>query len=343
MAAPQETATAPRAAGALDRMRGLALTFALAAVAAMLGARLPVIGAPVFGILIGMAVAATGRVDASFRPGISFSSRQLLQYSIVLLGAGLSLGQIISTGAGSLVVMLGTLLTCLAVAWLLGKWLATPADLTTLIGVGTAICGASAIAAVSSVIEAKEKDVAYSISTIFAFNVAAVLLFPPLGHLLSLGQEAFGIFAGTAVNDTSSVVAAAYSYGHEAGVVGTVVKLTRATLIIPIVLALAAWRAARDRSNGGVRVKVSKLIPWFIVWFLAAALLNTVGLFPAAVVGWATVTGKFLIVVALTAVGLSARFGEMVRAGYKPLLLGCLLWMTVAATSLLLQQLTGRL
>lgn len=327
------------------RLRGVALTVIIAAVAALLGAQLPVIGGPVFGILFGMLVAATGRIDASFRPGIAFSSRQLLQYSIVLLGAGLSLSQIVETGAGSLTVMLSTLFACLLAAWLLGRALSISSPLTTLIGVGTAICGGSAIAAVSSVMESEEKDVAYAISTIFFFNVIAAVLFPHLGRLVGLSQEGFGLFAGTAINDTSSVVAAAYTYGQEAGVVGTVVKLTRTTLIIPIVLALATYRAAQAQRQGAnaVKVGIRKLIPWFILWFLAAALLNTAGLLPDMVVSWAAKLGKFLIVVALTAVGLSARFGEMARAGLRPLLLGFLLSTTVTVVSLAAQYLTGRM
>lgn len=327
------------------RLRGIVLTVSIAAVAAMLGAKLPVIGGPVFGILFGMLVAATGRVGAAFRPGIAFSSRQLLQYSIVLLGAGLSLNQILQTGAGSLTVMLSTLFACLLAAWLLGRALAISNPLTLLIGVGTAICGGSAIAAVSSVMESEEKDVAYAISTIFFFNVIAAVLFPHLGRMLALSQEGFGLFAGTAINDTSSVVAAAYTYGQEAGVVGTVVKLTRTTLIIPIVLALAAYKAAQAQRQGAgtVTVGIRKLIPWFILWFLAAALLNTLGVLPPDLVSWATKIGKFFIVVALTGVGLSARFGEMARAGLKPLFLGFMLSTTVTVTSLVAQYLSGRM
>lgn len=321
------------------------LSFGLAAIAALLGAQLPIIGGPVFGILLGMLVKATGKIDGSFKPGITFSAKQILQLSVILLGASLSLGEILTTGATSLSVMLTTLVICLLMAWLLGRAFKISGDLTTLIGVGTAICGASAIAAVSPVIEAEERDVAYAISTIFLFNIAAVLLFPFLGHLMGLGSPAFGLWAGTAINDTSSVVAAAYSYSQEAGAIATVVKLTRATLIIPIALTLAAVRAAKARREGGAgaKVKVAKLIPWFIVWFLVAALLNSVGLLPATLVTWAAKVGKFLIVVALTAVGLSADFRQMAKTGVKPIFLGMALWATVAVTSLVVQYFSGLL
>ncbi len=337
-------APAPAPAEAPARWPGLILTLLLATAAAWLGARVPLIGGPVFGILFGMLVKATGRVDAAFKPGIAFSSKQLLQVAIVLLGAGLGLQEIWRTGASSLAVMLTTLAACLLMAWLMGKALGIPGDLTTLVGVGTAICGASAIAATAPVIEAEEKDVAYAVSTIFFFNVLAVLLFPPIGRLLGLGQGAFGLWAGTAVNDTSSVVAAAYSYGAEAGAFATVVKLTRTTMIIPIVLGLSAWRSARIRREGrsGAKVSVAKLVPWFLVGFLCASLLTTLGLIPAPAAHAATSAAKFLIVVALTGVGLSADFRQMARMGLKPLLLGALLWATVAVTSLAVQRLTGQ-
>jgi uncharacterized integral membrane protein (TIGR00698 family) len=327
------------------RIPGITLTVALAALAAFAGARLPIVGGPVFGILLGMFVQALGWVRADFRPGITFSSKQVLQASVVLLGAGLSLGQILSTGANSLAVMLSTLIACLVAAWLLGRVLKVSGNLTALIGVGTAICGASAIAAVTPVVEAEEQDVAYAISTIFLFNMAAVLLFPPLGRLLGLSQESFGLWAGTAINDTSSVVAAAYSYGQEAGAFATVVKLTRATLIIPIALAMAAFRAGQARRSGkaAAAVNVGRLIPWFIIWFLMAALLNTLGVIPAPLVHAATVSAKFMIVVALTAVGLSANFKQMAKTGVKPIFMGMALWAVVAVTSLVVQGLTGQL
>jgi uncharacterized integral membrane protein (TIGR00698 family) len=324
---------------------GLGLSFGLAVGAQLLGTWVPLIGGPVFGILVGLLVRSFFAPDARFKPGIAFSSKKVLQGAIILLGFGLSLSQIVTTGSQSLAVMLSTIVVCLLVARLAGPALGISGDLTTLLGVGTAICGASAIAAVSPVIEAEERDVAYSISTVFAFNIAAVLLFPAFGHLMGMSQHSFGLLAGTAVNDTSSVVAAAYSFGAEAGTFATVVKLTRSTLIIPIALGIAAIRAVRAKRAGGEgsRVKVSKLIPWFVVWFLAAAVVNSTGLLPKPLVADVTTLAKFLIVVALTAVGLSADFRQMARTGLKPILLGLILWLAVTATSLAVQYLTGQL
>jgi uncharacterized integral membrane protein (TIGR00698 family) len=329
----------------------LALALLIAAAASGLGHWVPVIGGPVFGIVIGIILAQSSRRwDAAIRPGRTFASKRILQASIVVLGAGLSLRQIARAGVESLPVMLGTLTLALLAAWLLGRLMHVDNPLRTLIGVGTGICGASAIAATAAVVSAAELEVAYAISTIFLFNVVAVLLFPALGHLFGFSQHAFGLWAGTAVNDTSSVVAAAYTYGHGAGDYAVVVKLTRTLMIIPIVLVLAAWYARRRResvtvgeSGGVARVAWYKAFPMFIAYFVLAALINTLGLIPDSWHHPLSSIAIFLITVALTAVGLSTSFTDMRRTGPRPLLLGGALWVTVASSSIALQAITGQL
>jgi len=250
-----------------------------------------------------------------------------------------------------------------------------PRDLRTLIGVGTGICGGSAIAAVSPVIEAASTDIAYAISTIFLFNIAAVLAFPILGHMLGMSQQSFGLFAGTAVNDTSSVVATATTYGAAAASHAVVVKLVRTLMIIPICLGLATLTARRHEKGaalaaavtdvpGGIRAaaaldgqyghrrsrpapmtpsRVIRLVPWFLIGFIAAAAVNSAGFIPAAAHVPFQHTSTFLVAVALSAIGLSTNVAALRKAGPKPLLLGALLWVTVAAASLGLQLLTGTL
>jgi uncharacterized integral membrane protein (TIGR00698 family) len=206
-------------------------------------------------------------------------------------------------------------------------------DLRRLLGMGTAICGGSAIAALSSVIDVSEAEVAYAISTVFLFNVAAVLTFPWIGHLMALTQHAFGLWAGTAINDTSSVVAAGFVYGHAAGNEAVIVKLTRTTLIIPIVMFYAGKRIWKV-SKTGEGVNWRKIVPWFILWFVVAAVLNTAGAIPGALHPAITQAALFLIVVALTGVGLSANAQAIRAAGFRPLLLGFFLWAIIAASSL---------
>jgi uncharacterized integral membrane protein (TIGR00698 family) len=240
--------------------------------------------------------------------------------------------------------MMFTIAAAFITAYLFGKIMKVPFKLTTLIGMGTAICGGSAIAAISPIIEAEDKDIAYSISTIFLFNVIAIVAFPALGHMMGLSQSGFGLWAGTAINDTSSVVAAAYIYGNEAGAYATIVKLTRTTMIIPISLIFAGFAIFNRKKDAGekhVHYDIVKIFPWFILWFLAASMLNTFGIIPHGAAKIFTETGKFMIVLALSAIGLHTDFKKMVETGFKPMLLGMIVWFAVAAVSLIVQKLMG--
>ena len=318
---------------------GLAAAVGLAAIALVAARFIPLVGAPVLALALGIGVAAIRRPTVALRPGIRWSGRYVLQTAIVVLGTTLSLTRVVGVGLHTLPVMLGTLSAALAVAFVVGRALGIPGPLRTLVGVGTGICGASAIAAVSGVIEASEVDVAYAMSTIFVFNLVAVLLFPPIGHMLGMSQNGFGLWAGTAVNDTSSVVATGYAFGTTAGVHSVIVKLTRTTMIIPVVGALGVM--ARRKNAHGHHVRWQAIMPWFLVWFVAAAVLETVGVVPSA---WHAALSELAIVmitVALAAIGLSTHLGDMRRAGYRPLLLGTVTWLTVAVTSLGLQLLVG--
>jgi uncharacterized integral membrane protein (TIGR00698 family) len=328
------------AAGGRDVGPGLLLAVAVAGVATPLGRIAPIIGGPVLAIVLGLLVGALVRPGARLRPGLAVASRPVLQIAIVLLGATLSLQQVATVGLGSLPVMLGTLAVALGGAWLLGRALGVRGDTQVLIGVGTGVCGASAIAATTAVLRPREHEVAYALGTIFVFNVVAVLAFPPLGHALGMDAHAFGLWVGTAVNDTSSVVAAAFSFGADAGPYATVVKLTRSLTLVPIVLVLALWSGRR---RGAGPVPWTKVVPWFLVAFVAASALDSLGAVPVAWHGGITTAGTFLITIALAAIGLALRPGELRQAGVRPLLLGAALWVLVAASSLGLQALTGTL
>jgi uncharacterized integral membrane protein (TIGR00698 family) len=313
---------------------------AVAAVAVLCARAAPLIGAPVFAIVIGVALRAMLPLPAALRPGLAFAARTVLQTAIVVSGFTLSLAMVAQTGVGTLPVTLGTIAVALILAPVAGRLLRLDRMLQTLVGVGTAICGASAIAAVSSVLEPEEAETALAIAIIFFYNIVAVIVFPPIGHALQLAQNAFGVWAGTAINDTSSVVAAGYAYGREAGDHATVVKLARASLILPIVAAIALWRARAKRGTG-VTVPWRKIIPWFILWFLCAALVNSSGVVPA---GWhdaIATAAVFLISVALAAIGLQTELARLLRTGARPLALGFVLWIAVAVSSLAIQHVTG--
>lgn len=333
------------------KLPGLALAVALALVATVIGTAVPVIGSPVSGVVLGVVVGVLVRRRADppsvavLSPGLKLASKRVLQIAVVLLGARLSLAQVAQVGVDSLPVMLGTVVVCLVAAAALGRLLGIDRELRVLIGTGTAICGASAIAAVTPVVRASGSNVAYALSTVFAFNIAAVLLFPPLGQLLGMSQEAFGLFAGTAVNDTSSVVAAATTFGSVAADHAVVVKLVRTLLIIPIVIGLAVLVGRRDRlaagDDAGARQAVWRLVPWFLVGFLLLATLNSIGLVPEAWHDPLATAATFLITVALTAIGLSTDVPALRAAGLRPLLFGGMLWLLVTLSALGLMALTS--
>lgn len=333
--------TGSRQAAAAVAVPGLSLCLVIAVAATAAGQLAPVVGAPVIGILTGAVWRLVAGARPAAAPGVRVATGFVLQSAVVVLGAQLSLTEVARAGYQSLPVMLGTLVACLLVASVVGRRLGIDRDLRTLIGVGTAICGASAIAAVSPVIRARSDQVAYAVSTIFLFNVAAVLVFPPLGHALGMSQTDFGLFAGTAVNDTSSVVATASAYGQPAADHAVVVKLVRTLMIIPISLALAFLVHRRDEGTGftdrGARVSPFRLVPWFLIGFLVMAAANTAGLIPASSHRPLSNLALFLITTALAGIGLSTDVAELRRAGPKPMLLGLVLWVTVAGASLLLQ------
>jgi uncharacterized integral membrane protein (TIGR00698 family) len=316
---------------------GTAVLAATVAVARPLGDLASFVGAPALALVLGMVVRLRWQPAASARPVLRFASKTVLQAAIVLLGATFGLGDVLRIGRDSLPSMLGTLALALLAAYLVGRALRVDGRLQTLVGVGTAICGASAIGAVSGIVAATESEIAYAISTIFVFNVVAVVAYPPLGHLLGLSQHAFGIWSGTAVNDTSSVVAAASAYGHTATGVAVVTKLARTTMIVPIALGLAAFHSRR--AEGAERKPAWKLVPPFLVWFLLAAGVHSTGVVHARASHDLAWTATLLITVALAGIGLSTKVTELKRTGLRPLLLGTVLWAVVGISGLLLQSL----
>lgn len=319
---------------------GAALPLVIGLLALTIGRALPLLGGPVAGVLLGLAIALVLRPLArkpEIAPGVRFAGSTLLRLAVVLLGAQVSLTQVFNVGKDSFPVMIGTLAAALLAAFVLGRALKIDPHLTTLIGVGTAICGASAIAAITPVIKPAAAKVAYALSTVFVFNIAAVLLFPWLGHAIGMSEVAFGVFAGTAVNDTSSVVAAATVYGPVATDTAVVVKLARTLMIIPIAIGLALITSRNQGAETG-RVKVTTLVPFFLIGFIVLAALHP--LLPGWAITWASTLAVYLITVALTAIGMSTDLPTIARSGAKPLLLGALLWLVVSGASLLIQSAT---
>lgn len=320
-------------------LHGLLLCFLLAVPAAFLGKTFPIIGAPVFAIILGLLFAGIPRA-ASFQTGITFTSKKILQYAIIMLGFGMNLFEIFRVGSQSLLIIIATISTALLVSYVLSKVMNIDHDIATLVGVGSSICGGSAIAAAAPVIKASDEDIAQSISVIFLFNVVAAFLFPTLGMLLNFNDMGFGMWAGTAINDTSSVVAAGQTWASATGNdtalnYATIVKLTRTLAIIPVCLGLAYITSRRKSTNA--EVKLSNIFPMFIIYFLGAAVINT---FVGANLNFMQllpVVGKFMIAMAMAAIGLNTNLVKLIKTGGKPILLGLICWFCIAVVSLAMQ------
>ncbi|WP_297573869.1 YeiH family protein [uncultured Deefgea sp.] len=321
---------------------GLAVVLGLTIISTLVGNAFPLMGGAVVGILLGIIIRSRTTIAPQFNAGIQFSSKQILQWSIVGLGFSLPIADVIKTGMSSLEITFATITAAVLSAIIFGRVLKIPLKLCVLIGTGTAICGGSAIAAITPVVKPDEHDTAFALSTIFLFNIVAVLVFPAIGHMLGMSDSGFGMWAGTAINDTSSVVAAAYSWSDNAGDYATIVKLTRAMLIIPVTLIFAFLfgMTRRKETISEETESVWKAVPWFILWFLLASLFGS--MLPDWMIKTAQFIAPVMITMALVAIGLSTDLGRMRQTGWRPVALGLLVWVSVASTSLVVQHLTGR-
>lgn len=325
--------------------KGLLLCLVIAVPAWFLGQLVPVVGGPVFAILAGMVITLFLKEKGSLQPGITFTSKKILQYAVVLLGFGMNLTTIAKTGWQSLPVIVSTITTSLVISYVLYRVMRVPSKISTLVGVGSSICGGSAIAATAPVIGADDEEIAQSISVIFLFNVIAALVFPTLGGALGLTNEGFGLFAGTAINDTSSVTAAATAWDgmHGSNTLdsATVVKLTRTLAIIPITLVLAFVRTRKEKSGTGQGVSLKKIFPFFILFFALASVVTTVFQLPAFVTSPLRNLSKFFIIMAMAAIGLNTNIVKLVKTGGKPIFMGLCCWLGIAGVSLLMQHVLG--
>lgn len=324
---------------------GLAFCLAIAIPAWFLGKLFPVVGGPVFAILAGMALTLVLKNKTPLQSGITFTSKKILQAAVVFLGFGMNLSDILVQGQQSLPIILSTISTSLIVSFLLYRLMKMPSRTSALIGVGSSICGGSAIAAAAPAIGADDEEVAQAISVIFLFNVLAALIFPALGSLLGLSNEGFGLFAGTAVNDTSSVTAAAAAWdgihGSNTLESAAIVKMTRTLAIIPITLVLAFRRARKEKQASQSSVNLKKILPFFVLFFLLASVATTVFRLPDGVTGPFKELSKFLIIMAMAAIGMNTNIIKLVKTGGKPIFMGFCCWIAISAVSLLMQHVLG--
>ena len=330
----------PKTKERLRFLLGVVICFAVAGVSVLLEELIPggLLGASIIALFMGTIINSFFH-PAWIKPALKFTSKKILKAAIILLGASLSVSTIMSVGKMTFFVMIFTFAMCFGGGYLVRKIFGLNWKLSNLISAGTGICGGSAIAAIAPVIDADDKDIAFAMSSTFLFDMAMIALYPLMGKALGMSDIAYGIWAGTSVNDTASVVASGYAFSETAGDFATMVKLTRTIAIIPTVLVFA-WIGVRMKkkemqtSGDGKKVNMMKIIPWFIGGFLLLAIVNSIGLIPVAVSGVMKTTSKFLMVTALAAIGLSTSITDFKKAGLKPMFYGITIDTLVTLTAL---------
>ena len=320
---------------------GIAICFAVAGLSVLLEKLIPgeLLGASIIALFMGTIINSFFH-PAWMKPALKFTSKKVLKAAIILLGASLSVNTILSVGKMTFFVMIFTFAMCFGGGYFIRKLFGLNWKLSNLISAGTGICGGSAVAAIAPVIDADDKDIAFAMSSTFLFDMIMVALYPLMGKALGMSDIAYGIWAGTSVNDTASVVASGYAFSEIAGDFATMVKLTRTIAIIPTVLVFAyigtrIKQKEMKAANNGQKVNLLKIIPWFIGGFLLLAILNSVGCIPVAVSGIMKKTSKFLMVSALAAIGLGTSITDFKKAGLAPMFYGITIDTLVTLTALI--------
>lgn len=319
---------------------GIIICFAVAGLSVLIERLVPgdILGASIIALFMGTIINSFFH-PAWIKPALKFTSKKILKLAIILLGASLSVNVIMSVGKMTFFVMIFTFAMCFGGGYFIRKMFGLNWKLSNLISAGTGICGGSAVAAIAPVIDADDKDIAFAMSSTFLFDMVMIALYPIMGRLLGMSDIAYGIWAGTSVNDTASVVASGYAFSEAAGDFATMVKLTRTIAIIPTVLVFAyigtrIKRKEMQAEADGKKVNILKIIPWFICGFLALAILNSIGFIPASVSGIMKTASKFLMVTALAAIGLGTSITDFKKAGFAPMLYGITIDTLVTLTAL---------
>lgn len=327
---------------------GLILSISVAIISIFLSSLLPgdIISATVMALLVGMLFNPILNKFEKFNSGVGFTGNMILRIGIILMGVNMNFAEILSVGKYSLFVMIFTMATAFGAGNLIGKIFKMNWKLTNLLSVSTAICGGSAVAAVGPVINAKDEDVAYAISSTFIFDILTVVVIPWIGIALAMSNMGYGLWVGTAVNDTSSVVAAGYAFSEAAGNTAVIVKLTRTLFIIPCVLIFSIINERVEAKSSGVKgissINIKKVFPFFIIFFLMVVALRSTGIIPELMVPTISNVSKFCMVMALSAIGLKTSFKDIRNIGFKPMILGFIIDTLVVFVSIGVQIATNR-
>lgn len=327
---------------------GILFSCLVAIIAILLSSLIPgdIIGATVMALLVGMALNPILNRYEQLNKGVNFSSKMILRIGIILMGVNLNLSEVLNVSKYAVFVMMFTMGTAFGMGNLIGRIFGMDWKLTNLLSVSTAICGGSAVATVGPVIKAKDEDIAYAISATFIFDVLTVVVFPWIGYALSMSDNGFGIWVGTAVNDTSSVVAAGYAFSQVAGNIAVIVKLTRTLFIIPFVLIFSViserLEAKSEVAQERKPINFKKIFPYFVILFLLVVTLRSTGIIPSNIVPALSNTSKYCMIIALSAIGLKTSYGDIKNIGPKPMILGFIVDTLVVVVSIGVQIATGR-
>lgn len=331
-----------------DLLPGLLLSGGVALLAIFTSRLVPgdAIGATVMALLIGMLFNPVLNKFQQVQPGVDYTGKMILRIGIILMGVNLNFQEVVNVGSYALFVMLFTMTSAVLFSNVLGKMFGINWKLTNLLAVSTAICGGSAVAAVGPVIDADNEDITYAISATFIFDIITVVLFPIIGMAIGMSHFGYGTWIGTAVNDTSSVVAAGYAFSEMAGNTALIVKLTRTLFIIPTVLifSFVNEQVEARAQKGGERppIQFKKIFPFFIIFFLVVVALRSFGIIPEAIVPPIANTSRFAMVMALSAIGMKTSFGDLKEIGPKPMFLGFIMDTLVVFVAMGVIWATGR-
>lgn len=321
-------------------LSGIMLSGGIAATAYMISTLLPagILGETLIALIIGMLLNPLISRFTIFDSGINWTSKRILRAGIIISGITLSFAQLFKAGKYALILMVFTLATAFGAGYVCKKFFKINWKLASLLSVSTAICGGTAVATVGPIIRAKNRDIAYAISATFIFDIITVIAFPWIGRLLGLGDTGYGLWIGTAVNDTSSVVAAGYAFSDAAGSLATIVKLTRTLFIVPIAL-IFSWIYTKKETSSQTaeKVNISKIFPWFILGFIAVVGIRSTGLVPESIIAGMSYLSKFFLSMALAAIGLKTSLKEVAGVGIKPMIAGVIIDISVVFVSLFAQ------
>jgi len=330
---------------------GILLTIILSYISIFISGLVPqnLISAGVFSLLLGMIINPIISKYDIFNNGMNFVSKKVLRLAIILMGAILSFSQVFQVGKYSIFVMNFTLFAAFVGGYYLGKLFKMNWKLSGLISAGTGICGGSAIAAISPTIDADPNDIAYAISATFLFDIIMVVLFPIAGKYFGMSDLGFGLWTGTAVNDTSSVVAAGYAFSDAAGNFSLIVKLTRTLSIVPAVLIFSYINEKlKSKKNIGSKIEkqkvdIKKIFPWFIMMFLVMVGIKSTGIISDVASVKISSISKFFMIMSLGAIGLKTNFKEVSKSGFLPMLHGFIISALVVVVSFVVQMFMGQI